>query len=457
MHYKSIKQVLISAAMILLMSLPYSVFAGDIDNQLLRHYPLNGNAIDVIDSMGNGIIYGAIAAKDLREIDNSAIAFDGIDNNITIPSLRDWGNNLSFSFWVNLDSNTSGAETIIGSRDSGNGATLINFYISVSEQGTMIWQQSSFATSTILETTESMPKNQWVHVICDMSMDTGLMNIYWNAQLVATDNIQGEPRFLDADIGLGGFCEGCGNNSNPLKGRMDEVRIYDRLLTTDEKSILAGITAVYPLDNHTNDTSGNEKHGENFGAIAAEDLYGNANSAFEFDGVDNVINIPTIGHWGSELSFSMLVKPDSQSAGSPQTLIGSRQSGSGATITNFIIGMNVNASLRWIIFSNGAESQVTTQPGIIKFDKWNQIICDWSQLTGIMRIFINGNLISSESIGSTPRFNNDNIGIGNFNAEYTSTTSPFHGIIDQVNIYNRLLTQDNIKDLNDVILSDGFE
>ena len=455
MQYKSINIILV--IMIVLMSLSQSVFAGDINNQLLRHYHLDGDASEVLDNLNDGIIYGSIAAKDLREIDSTAMSFDGVDDNITVPSIGNWGNNLSFSFWVNIESNSTGSQILIGSRDLGNGPTLINFYISVSEQGTMVWQQSSFAASTRLETIELMPKNQWVHVICDWSMDTGLMNIYWNTQLIASDSVQGVPRYLNAEIGLGGFCEGCGDTVNSLKGRMDEVRVYDRLLTTEEKSFLSGITRVYPLDNHTNDTSGNEKHGENFGALATEDLYNNENSAFEFDGVDNVINIPTIGNWGSELSFSMLVKPNSQSAGLTQTLIGSRQSGSGSTLANLLISINENASLRWIIFSNGAVSQIITEPGIIKFDKWNQIVCDWSELTGHMRIFINGTLIISDVIADTPRFKNYNIGIGNFNAEYNSTSSPYHGIIDQVNIYNRLLTQEDIKDLNDVIFSNDFE
>ena len=50
-----------------------------------------------------------------------------------------------------------------------------------------------------------------------------------------------------------------------------------------------GLVAWYPFNGNANDSSGNGNHGTNNGATLTTDRFGNANSAYTFDGKGNDI------------------------------------------------------------------------------------------------------------------------------------------------------------------------
>ena len=57
--------------------------------------------------------------------------------------------------------------------------------------------------------------------------------------------------------------------------------------------ITDGLLAYWPFDGNANDASGNGVHGTVSGAVLTEDRCGNENSAYGFDGVDD-LHEPTI-------------------------------------------------------------------------------------------------------------------------------------------------------------------
>jgi hypothetical protein len=52
-----------------------------------------------------------------------------------------------------------------------------------------------------------------------------------------------------------------------------------------------GLVAYYPFNGNANDKSGNGNHGTVHGATLTEDRFGNADSAYNFDGVYDYIEI----------------------------------------------------------------------------------------------------------------------------------------------------------------------
>ncbi|GAH51929.1 unnamed protein product, partial [marine sediment metagenome] len=72
-----------------------------------------------------------------------------------------------------------------------------------------------------------------------------------------------------------------------------------------------GLVAYYPFNGNANDESGNGNNGNVYGTTLTEDRFGNPNSAYSFDGVDdyvNVMNLPitdgvTVGAWVKGASF----------------------------------------------------------------------------------------------------------------------------------------------------------
>src|SRR5580704_12112208 len=53
-----------------------------------------------------------------------------------------------------------------------------------------------------------------------------------------------------------------------------------------------GLVAYYPFNGNANDASGNGNNGMVFGATLATDRFGNANSAYYFDGISAYITVP---------------------------------------------------------------------------------------------------------------------------------------------------------------------
>jgi hypothetical protein len=73
---------------------------------------------------------------------------------------------------------------------------------------------------------------------------------------------------------------------------------------TDD-SLKDGLIAYYPFSGNTNDESGNNYHLVNNGASLYQDRYGNSNSAYYFNGIDENMSIPKITKSDSLVDFTI--------------------------------------------------------------------------------------------------------------------------------------------------------
>ncbi len=71
--------------------------------------------------------------------------------------------------------------------------------------------------------------------------------------------------------------------------------------------------AYYPFNGNADDESGNENHGTVYGATLTEDRFGNADSAYYFDGTNDYIEIPSVNPT-SAITVSAWVKSVSSSS-----------------------------------------------------------------------------------------------------------------------------------------------
>ena len=52
-----------------------------------------------------------------------------------------------------------------------------------------------------------------------------------------------------------------------------------------------GLVAYYPFNGNANDESGNDNHGTVYGAALTYDRFDNTNSAYKFDGINDIIRV----------------------------------------------------------------------------------------------------------------------------------------------------------------------
>jgi hypothetical protein len=74
-----------------------------------------------------------------------------------------------------------------------------------------------------------------------------------------------------------------------------------------------GLVAYYPFCGNPNDESGNGNNGTPYGASLSSDRFGNPNSAYSFDGIDDYIGLPSIFTTSSNFSINLWIKNQADS------------------------------------------------------------------------------------------------------------------------------------------------
>jgi hypothetical protein len=209
------------------------------------------------------------------------------------------------------------------------------------------------------------------------------------------------------------------------------------------ESIKQGLVAYYPFNGNANDESGNGNHGTVNGATLTQDRFGNVGKAYSFDGVDDYINttLNTVKNSNSRTVYFWVKTPGIIS--NLQEIIideGGKECGTGFAICNTpsnLIKVDNTCS-----FKKNEETIKLNQwiSVVIVFD--NSIASDFSAI----RFIIDGIEYNNSSITGS----NININSGiDYPLIFGKSRIPtdgynFFGSLDDIRIYNRALSQDEI-------------
>jgi hypothetical protein len=281
----------------------------------------------------------------------------------------------------------------------------------------------------------------------------GVMNTpFYNA---GVNYSSGAPFLIGASNVNGNFIE-------LWNGQIDDIAIYNRALTPAEitqlynaaeepvatcaplaPNLQNGLVGYWPFCGNANDESGNGNNGVVNGATLAEDRFGNAGSAYSFDGVDAHINC-TNNISGAYTSFSVVswikvTDYPSDNFGKILDFGGSvgRFFLSNSYLDGFEFGItesNINNDALAQITSFGSEGQWLQVAGVWESDQY-------------ISLYINGVLVAYNSI--FPAVNEISIAPNSpllFGLRY-SENDYFNGSIDDIAIYNRALSPEEITQL----------
>ena len=152
-----------------------------------------------------------------------------------------------------------------------------------------------------------MPISQWVHLALTNDVDNGITYLYVNGAL--KDSLPGGLIFHDGlnNFQLGDYPDDP-NGANAMNGRLDEVRVWNYVRTADQikkgmygytDPSTAGLVAYYDMADTTTTTVHNVStntsniDGTRSGTTAwAYSPVQAGNNALNFDGVDDLVNIP---------------------------------------------------------------------------------------------------------------------------------------------------------------------
>jgi PKD repeat protein len=445
----------------------------DFENGLVAYYSFDG---DTKDKFGNNDLTnnGAEFISDQgvngcykfsrNEADNMYIS------NLDLSEL-DINGNISISVWIKLEKmpiSYNGTLPIISKWDAdnnnrsfyweliGSNGNDLRFVYSENGEHTNHVTATDTNTDKIIETDDI---GEWVNFIVTTNASTKSINFYKNGLNISKVNNYADASSLYnsiADFMIGSYSSG----GNYFEGFMDEIRIYNRTLSEDEIlklfekdkypkniSLNKGLVAYYPFNGNAKDESGNENHGVVSGAVLTEDRFSNRQKAYSFDG-NSYIELPPL-NFNAQLSISLWVNIQNQ--GNVHALISKYDGDSGVSDTNIsrsfelLIHSSFDNKFYFNISENGKDTNEVIGKISPKIDTWYHVVCTFDE--GLLSLFLNSSLENTFSSDFSKIYQSDiPLIIGAVVVDYPEIGALYtNGNIDDVRIYNRVLSNSEIK------------
>ena len=445
-------------------------FAVPTNDGLVAYYPFNGNANDESGNGNNGIPMESVTLTTGVHGDaNGAYQFGGTDNpgNIHVPNSESLqiGDSWSFAAYVKPMSiagmtgwgipGDQGRFCIMGKSHDQHGVA-IDYELPTAKSFSV--DLSSWGWDALKAIANGSHLGKWTHVAITKSGNH--YKAFINGEMLSEAETEHDfSRANGEDMYFGKY-----NDSwYPMNGMLDEVRIYNRTLTAEEVKELAkyadntptleeGLVAYYPFNGNANDESGNGNNGTPMESVTlTTGVHGDANGAYQFGGTDNPGNIHVPNseslQIGDGWSFAAYVKPMSIAGmtgwGRPGDLghfciMGKSHDQHGVSIK---YGYPTDDTFNVNLTSWGWDEIYATANGS-HLGKWTHVAITKSG--NHYKAFINGEMLSeAETEHDFSRANSEDMYFGKYNDSWY----PMNGMLDEVRIYNRTLTAEEVKEL----------
>jgi hypothetical protein len=209
-----------------------------------------------------------------------------------------------------------------------------------------------------------------------------------------------------------------------------------------------GLVSYWPLDEGSGDMAYDTVNGNNGTIVEANWVDGKFGTALDFDGVDDYINIPdhpSLDITG-DLTLAAWIKIDEFLTSEGLHLYIVSKDTLGAVNRSYGIGVD----LSWgnplhpffIVFGEGSYD-IVWGTGALALNTWYHITGVFDASSGDLSLYIDGGLESSES----DTINSINAGGADLRIgarQYTGSQCFFNGVIDEVGLWNRTLSADEV-------------
>jgi hypothetical protein len=430
-------------------------------NGLVGWWPFNGNANDESGNNNNGTVNGATLTAD-RFGNNSSCYYFNRDNQNYIScqmnSLLPIGNqSRTICIWAKYS-----GKSIINAFHIANYGDLQfgkAFGIAIYFNDTTIntWNSYSFQNDL---SSGLIADTNWHFIASSYHGQTGLRELFVDGQLLAFDSVQLQTVNSNLIFGADPILF----FPNFFDGRIDDVALYNRTLTQQEitalyqgtnttgncptfpASLAQGLVGYWPFCGNALDESGNNNHGTVNGATLTTDRFGNAGSAYGFDGQSSYIQV---NHKNNLNAFPISVFAWIKA----KNINGSRGIVCKYPFGGSSNGWSLHGNLSYLSgyyfnFPGGSELNFDVNFGnqalLMDTTSWHLvgIICD----TDSSKIFIDNELVISKAYSGNGNqsscTNTDNLYFGQI---HMNSLTNFNGSLDDIAIWNRALTPQEIQ------------
>ena len=206
-----------------------------------------------------------------------------------------------------------------------------------------------------------------------------------------------------------------------------------------------GLVAYYPFNGNANDETGNGNNGTVNGAILTEDRFGAVSSAYDFDGVDDkIFNSNEFLTLNVDLTISVWLNTNDITQGN-QTIINSLEH----TGIDLNFNHNYNSGKMNLFLGDGINFWDVNGLGGIKSDyqndTWYNIIL--IKQNDLYKVYVNGVVDMETNVNNASNYNNI-VGFTFGTATWIEEGAEyFNGKLDDIGIWNRALTEQEVANL----------
>jgi hypothetical protein len=389
-----------------------------------------------------------------------AAIFNGSSSKIELPSALSDGSTTDtgcISFWFNVGAEVTSSTTSNEIMQFAGTSSLTGKIALGSTSGHMSGETFSVThnvSGVYTYSTTNIPAG-WNHAVVQWNSGTGKWDIYINGTAHTTYTVGTNAQ--------GKFKLKFGNRSSfYYKGRLDQIRIFNKSLSSSEVTTLYNETknttntlqilgdtsciATYSFDGSSTDLSGNYNGTDanilykydgtptnvDFG-VGGKSLY-----SARFNGSSSYIDLGTnspLNNFNGEQTISAWIYP---TTAIQQGIIGYRDD---STLKWNYLRVNSNRTLSFLL-RNGSSISSPSTTGLVNLNAWNHV-CVTVNSSNII-FYINGGTAesSSNTVSSFTSTEPTDIGRrGSYSDQY------FNGSIDQVRIFNKALSPAEISKL----------
>ena len=442
------------------------------NNGLIGLYLFNGNANDGSGNGNHGTVFGAALTTDRFGSPDKAYRFDGINDYIQAHADNLPTSERTISLWFRADQ-INNRPGLIG---YGGGNCGTSWLIGINNGGAnkQYQMQGHCLANRIRGGYGPIPIGRWHHWLITTDAAGTKMFIDGieherNTHFVTNTSTAGKDLSLGVITSPGGVAPFTDVNIGYFDGMIDDVAIYSRALEASEiQDVFDGnlpqdYILYYPFDGSASDQSGNGNDGFVVGPTLTEDRFGNPQSAYNFDGINDYIRASADGLPTGERTVSLWFFANSLS--NRPGILGY---GGGTCGTSWLMGINNGTG------DNQYQLQGHCLSNLLRAGYGPKPVLEWKHLivmtnsTGT-RILVDGAEVASNSNFVT------NTNVAGRDLSFGTIPSPsgfspyvdqnigyFDGKLDDIAIYNRALHSDDIRNLlNDgdpsIIFINGFE
>jgi hypothetical protein len=208
-----------------------------------------------------------------------------------------------------------------------------------------------------------------------------------------------------------------------------------------------GLAGYWSFNGNAHDESGNGNHASVNQPTLTEDRFGNPNSAYYFDGDDRMIVLSSESlNPTDQLSIAFWIKVNSTTNEWSPIIHKGQKGGSCCRNREYSVWLNEQQNFHLGSAGDGSDQHVLNS-NAVQLGEWIFYTAVVDRRNHFMKVYING-VLDVQMSDSYSSFNNNNYdlefgGVGEGHSNY----SPFNGVLDDIRIYTRALSESEIVEL----------